>query len=177
MNTTGEGDATITATILRLSGDPYTAGAERVATTVIKDNDRVELDITPQPLRKTLLTWSAPTGTADGYFIQYRKVGQAFSTSRQHDHGTLREYEINLDQIHQVTNSEGQMQWRALGDADYRVQGNSLRHRLRRNQGAGGIQQTGTACRKSTPPGPEDEYTAPATGEWQHSIGIASLES
>ena len=118
-DTTGEGDATITATILRLSGDPYTAGAERVATTVIKDNDRVELDITPQPLRKTLLTWSAPTGTADGYFIQYREVGQAFSTSRQHDHGTLREYEINLDQIHQVTNSEGQMQWRALGDADY----------------------------------------------------------
>ena len=118
-DTMGEVDAAITATILHLPGDPYTVGIKRTATTRIKDNDRVELDITPMPLRKALLSWSAPRGSADGYFIQYREVGQAFSTSRQHGHGILREYEINLYQIHQVTNSGGQMQWRGLGDADF----------------------------------------------------------
>ena len=109
-----EGDGTITATPLRLQGDPYKAGNPAAGMVTIQDNDSITLVVEPRPLRQVRIGWNL-LPDAEGYELQIQQAPANWVTPPTVTYGSTDEHRlVDLDE---VLPNEGM----ADGDFDLRI--------------------------------------------------------
>ena len=109
-----EEDGTITASLLRLQGDPYKAGDPAAGMVTIQDNDSITLTVEPHSLRQVRIGWNL-LPDAEGYELQIQPAPANWITPPTVSYGSTVDHRlVDLDG---VLPNEGM----ADGDFDFRI--------------------------------------------------------